>query len=356
MADPYRFFWAQWGILKLKSLRAILQLFGSFERAWKKTMPEHLRHLNLREDTIKRAFEQRDSQTFQNAISIADELNIQLLFVDDENYPHLLKQLDTAPPFLFVRGRLPSFHKSMAIVGTRAATDYGRRITQKLTTDLVHEGFVIVSGLALGIDAAAHRATLQSKGITVAVLGSGVDQIYPRSHHRLASEMLESGGALVSTYPIGTLPETYHFPQRNEIVAGLTRGTLVIEGGIKSGALITAKLALEQGREVFAVPGNVTQLGLSGTNHLIRNGEAKLIENVDHLIDDLGFKTSEKKPQAHDFNSDERKILESLSTQAKNVDQLFACTEFDIPQLSEHLLNLQLKGAIAQQGERWVLV
>ncbi len=355
MVDEYCLLWAQWGILNLRQSELLLSFFGSFEKAWKKVTPEFLRQLGMRPSKIQRVFEERKSLSLNTIFQTIDHFNIQLYCYKDDVYPHFLRQLPTAPPFLFVRGRLPSFHKSISVVGTRAITHYGKRITQRLTSDLVSEGFVIVSGLALGVDSIAHKSTVQLGGVTVAVFGSGVDEICPRTNHRLAQEILDSNGALISAYPLGTLPASFHFPQRNEIVAGLTKGTLVTEGGIKSGALITARLALESNREVFAVPSSVTQLALSGTNHLIRKGEAKLVENIDHILDDFGMRSGKKTIHAQDFDKDERHILEKLSLEPKTIDQLFAETEFNIPRLSELLIYLQLKNAVAQQGDKWVL-
>ncbi len=354
MNDEYRFLWAQWGLLNLKQCQFLLQQFDSFEEAWKKVTPHFFLQMGMRSDKVRRVFSLKETLSLSAILERMKRFNAKLYFFEDEAYPHLLKQLENAPPFLFVRGDLPSFHKSISIVGTRSVSSYGKTITEKLTHDLVSEGFVIVSGLALGVDSIAHRTTVKNKGLTVAVLGTGVDYIYPSSNHRLAQEILETGGAIVSAYPLGTGPEPYQFPQRNEIVAGLTQGTLVIEGGVKSGALITAKLALDYSREVFAVPCNITNLALSGTNDLIRKSAAKLVENSQHILEDFGLKTSVS-PQVQDFSREERLILEKLSTGAKSMDQLLQETPFDVPRLSELLIYLQLKMAVVQQGEKWGL-
>jgi len=355
MKDEFLFLWAQWGILNLHQMQVVLKHFGDFERAWKEVTPEFLRQLGMRFDKAQRVFEIRDKLSFSATLDVVQQFGIQLYFWEDEAYPAPLKALETAPPFLFVRGKLPSFHKSIAIVGTRSMSAYGQAMTERFTSDLIREGFVVVSGLARGVDSVAHRTTLQNGGRTVAVMGTGVDLIYPSSNHRLAQEILESGGALMSSFPLGTPGLAHHFPKRNSIVAGLTRGTLVIEGGVKSGALITARLALDYGREVFAVPGNVTQLALSGTNHLIRNTMAKLVENAEHVLEDFGMQV-QAQAISHDFSKAERSILEQLTTGPKNMDELLAQTVFDVPQLSELLIYLQLKSAVAQQGERWSLV
>lgn len=355
MNDEYLFLWAQWGVLNLQQSQFLLKHFETFEKAWKEVTPEFFTTLGMRADKVKRIFEMREKLSFKWLIKTMEDFEVQILYIDDSEYPSFLKQLETAPPFLFVRGKLPSFHKSISVVGTRDITSYGMRTTEKLTGDLVQEGFVIVSGLALGVDTVAHRTTIQNRGITVAVLGSGIDEIYPKSNYRLTQEILDSGGVIISAYPLGTPALAHHFPERNEIVAALTKGTLVIEGGVKSGALITAKLALEYGREVFAVPCNITNLALSGTNHLIRKSAAKLVENIEHILEDFSMKRAVTQ-QPCDFSHEERQLLEKLARGGKNVDQLIDETTFDIPTLSELLIRLTLKSAIAQQGERWVLV
>ena len=355
MNDEFLFLWAQWGVLNLRQFQILLDHFGSFERAWMKVTPDFFQRLGMRSDKIKRVFLMREQLSFSSTLDVVRQLRVQLYSWWDDAYPALLKPLDLAPPFLFVRGHLPSFHKSIAVVGTRSMSSYGRAMTERLTSDLTSEGFVIVSGLARGVDSVAHRTTVKNKGITVGVLGTGVDVIYPSSNHRLAQEILGSGGALISTYPLGTPALAHHFPQRNAVVAGLTRGALVIEGGVKSGALITARLALDYGREVFALPSNVTQLALSGTNHLIRGSMAKLVENIDHILEDFGMQSHNVVIQ-HDFSKNERLILEALSVGSKSMDELLAHTKFDVPKLSEFLIELQLKAVVAQQGERWNLV
>lgn len=354
MNDDYLFLWAQWGILNLQQCRLTLRYFGDFKTAWEKVTPEFLHQMGMRADKVKRVWEMREKMSFKTLTDQLEQFRVQLHFIEDPTYPPFLRELETAPPFLFVRGKLPSFHRSISVVGTRDITSYGMQITEKLTRELSQEGFVIVSGLALGVDTVAHRTTVKNGGTTVGVLGSGVDVIYPQANYRLAQEIIDTGGAIISAYPLGTPALNYHFPQRNEIVAGLTKGTLVIEGGVKSGALITAKLALEYGRDVFAVPCNITNLALSGTNHLIRKSAAKLVENVDHILEDFSMKRAVS-PQVQDFSQDERKVLEKLAREGKNLDQLMDETPFDIPRLSELIIHLTLKGAIVQQGERWVL-
>ncbi len=296
----------------------------------------------------------RERISFEQMMSTVSELGIKVYFVDDVDYPITLKQMEKKPPFLFVRGKLPDFHKAMAVVGTRSCTEYGRNVTKRFTADLVRHGFVIVSGLAMGIDSVAHRTTLQNNGTTVAVLGSGVDVITPSSNYRLAQDIIQSGGAIVSTYPLGTKALRHHFPDRNVIIAGLCQGTLVTEGGKHSGALITAREAHELSREVFAVPNDINKYALSGTNSYIRNSKAKLVDSIVHILEDLKMETKTMR-QALDLSHDERIIMEKLSSGGKDMDDLCDETTFDIPRLSELLLHLQLKNAVAQQNCKWVI-
>ncbi|HNO12437.1 MAG TPA: DNA-processing protein DprA, partial [bacterium] len=214
------------------------------------------------------------------------ESSANLLTFSDEAYPELLKQSESAPYFLFVRGAMTAEDAhAIAIVGTRQPTAYGRAMAEKLSQELAQRGITVVSGLARGIDTAAHTAAMRCGGRTIAVLGSGVDHIYPRENDRLAIE-ISNRGAVISEYPMGTGPDAAHFPGRNRIISGLSLGTVVIEAGEKSGALITADYALDQNREVFAVPGLATNPHAKGSNRLIRSG-AKLVETVDDILQEL---------------------------------------------------------------------
>jgi len=354
MSDEYIYLWAQWGILTCDRHLAVLRKYGDLEKAWHEVTPQFLEGLRMSSDSVKVAMEIKAKISFEQIQDIVKRFKAGILYVEDDEYPYNLKNLSKPPPFLFVRGELPSFHKSISIVGTRAHSDYGRNSAQKFTADLVREGFVIVSGLALGIDSISHRTAIENGGITVAVLGSGVDKIYPSSNYRLAQDILSSNGAIVSAFPLGTQPFPHHFPRRNMVIAGLTQGALVIEGGRKSGALITADQSLKEGRSVFAIPCNIASLALSGTNNLIRNSEAKLVENVDHILEDFGLKGTFMK-EAQDFNQDERVILEKLANSGRSMDKLFEETTYNIPELANILVGLQLKGVVTQEYNKWVL-
>jgi len=216
-------------------------------------------------------------------------MKIEEISIESEYYPEQLKEIYDAPLKLYVLGNKELLNQiGIAIVGTRKASEYGKKVALQFSRALSEIGFNIISGLALGIDSCAHLGTLQqgSLGKTIAVLGSGLDEIYPKQNVELARQILKNGGCVVSEYPIGTKPEKLNFPQRNRIISGLSKGVLVVEAGEKSGSLITADFALEQGREVFAVPGNICNSTSNGTNDLIKQG-AKLVTNIKDIIEEL---------------------------------------------------------------------
>ncbi len=207
----------------------------------------------------------------------------------DDEYPKHLREIDDKPPVLYVLGDLrPEDEWGVAIVGTRRATPYGRQVAEHFATDLAHQGITVVSGLARGIDAVAHRTAIASGGRTIGVLACGLDLVYPPEHAKLAVEIAQHG-AVVSDYPLGTQPRSEFFPRRNRILSGLSLGVLVVEGDEKSGALITARVALDQNREVFAVPGSIYSPTAQGTNKLIREGEAKLVTRTEDILEELNL-------------------------------------------------------------------
>ncbi len=354
MKDEYLYLWAQWGILNYEQYQFVLNKFGDLEKAWKKITPDFLSKIGIGKEKIDRVFKFKEGISFHDITSKMEEFGVSLLSIVDDEYPECLKTIPDPPPFLFVRGKIPQLHKAIGVVGTRAVTPYGQMITDRLTSDLTRNGFVIVSGLAYGVDSCAHESCLKNNGKTIAVLGSGVDLIYPSSNINLANRIIANCGAVISEYPLSSPSLSHHFPRRNRIISGLSRGILVIEGGVKSGALITARLALEQGRDVFAVPNNITKVSLSGTNHLIRRSEAKLVETVDHILEEYQMKSAQQQMQ-FDFNKDETNMLTKLADGGKTMDELIVETSMEIPNLSSILTSLSLKGAVREDGNRWVL-
>jgi DNA processing protein len=265
----------------------------------------------------------------------------------------LLKQIPHAPFALFVKGKImPDDEWSIAVVGTRRATAYGREVTRTIVTDLVRNRITIVSGLARGIDAEAHRTALENKGRTLAVLGSGVDVIYPPEHKKLAEAIIENG-AIISEYPLGTQPEAGNFPPRNRIISGLAMGSLIVEGDQVTGARITIEYALEQGRETFAVPGNIFHRESRGTNKLIQRGEAKLVTNAMEILEELNLSMIEEHQAARAHlpeNETEATLLKHLSSDPIHVDELCRATQLPTATVSSTLTLMELKGLVRQVG------
>lgn len=279
---------------------------------------------------------------------------VSYLILTDKDYPELLKK-STKPPFvLYYRGNkeILNADKSIAIVGTRKITEYGKQVTQSLTTDLVNNGFVTVSGLALGVDATAHRTTIENKGKTIAVLGCGVDCVSPEENTALYDRIIESGGAIVSEYTLGAPPSKGSFPSRNRIIAGLSRGVLVTEGAADSGALYTAEDAFKNNRSVFAVPGPITSSLSKGPHGLIAKG-GKLISSADDVIKDLGLRIKElrnppslKLRRAKGDNKDEQRIIDLLQNEDMHFDEIVRKTKIRPAILGTILSILEMRGII----------
>lgn len=352
--DETIFLWAQWGILDYAQYQIVKKWFGDLKVAWKRIDAPFLLQLGFGREKAERVLGVRPTLDFEGLVRQLDDLNVRILCVDDPDYPSRLREIANPPPFLFVRGPLPILHKAIGVVGTRGITDYGRMATEKLVGDLAQNGFTIVSGLALGVDAVAHEVALKNKAPTVAVLGCGVDILYPVENAGLSERILKNGNAIVSEYPMGTPALRHHFPLRNRIVSGLSRGVLIVEGGVKSGALITARYALEQGREVFAVPNDITKRELGGTNHLIRRAEAKLVEKAQDILDEFGMENANLQLPLS-YSTFEAEILGLIANQGKSIDELTLETPYNVARLSEALIGLQLKGVAREIGGKWVL-
>lgn len=275
---------------------------------------------------------------------------VTLLSLEDPGYPPLLREIPGAPPLLYVRGSLiPGDDWAVAVVGTRTPTAYGREAAHRLAGDLARAGAVVVSGLALGVDTIAHEAALEAGGRTVAVLGSGVDQPYPERNRGLAERIIAQG-ALISDYPLGTAPTPGNFPPRNRIISGLSRGTLVVEAGERSGALITVEFALEQGRDVFAVPGTIFSRQSVGTNRLLRAGAAAATSAAD-ILADLEMTAVEVQRSARaEIPADpvEAALLAVLSAEPQHIDEVGRAADLPAPAVAAALALLELKGLARQ--------
>lgn len=273
-----------------------------------------------------------------------------LVTILHEEYPPLLKEISDPPPYLYLKGKLPNSSSAIAVVGSRRASDYGISVTTKLSRELAALGVTVISGLAMGVDAAAHRSALQFGGATVGVLGCGIDLIYPAENRQLYRDM-EDKGAIVSEFAPGTPPDASNFPRRNRIISGMARGVLVVEAAERSGSLITARFALEQGREVFAVPGNINFRASRGTNSLIKEG-AKLVETVADIMGELPPDRTNlsqwARKQSFNLSPDEEKLTVLLAEKPLQIDELTVRSGLTVPAVSAMLLRLELQGAVMQ--------
>jgi DNA processing protein len=292
-------------------------------------------------------------------IEQAHRRGFRLIPLTHADYPPLLREIPDPPPFLYVSGDLALCERPVAVVGSRNATPYGVTMARQLGADLASLGFTVVSGMALGIDAAAHEGALSSRGRTVAVLGSGLANLYPPQHLRLF-ERISASGAVLSEFPLQAEPEAHHFPIRNRIISGMSLGTVVVEASKNSGSLITARLAAEQNREVFAVPGSIQSFKSMGTHTLIKQG-AKLVENAQDIVSELGHFLADAPagdgPQAvqpiemrHRLTGEERDVYRALGPYPLHIDELVRKLTMDAGRLSGILLQLELKGIVTQQA------
>lgn len=332
-------------------LRALLSAFGDVKTAWEAPEAE-LRGVGLDQRTLQNLLQARRQVDLEQLQRKVEAAGVQALTWEEAAYPALLKQLVDAPPVLFVKGELtPSDEWAVALVGTRKPTAYGREAARLLATELARNGVTVVSGLARGIDGIAHQAALDAGGRTLAVLGSGLDEIYPQEHRALA-ERIAANGALLSDYPLGTRPEATNFPPRNRIISGLSLGVVVVEAGLTSGALITADFAADQGREVFAVPGSILGTSSAGCNRLLRDG-AHVVTEVGDILETLSLDQLAAKQAAREVlpaNPTEAKVLAQLSVEPAYVDEVARSAGLPVETVSSALVMMELKGMVRQVG------
>jgi DNA processing protein len=358
------------GAIRFKQL---LAFFGNDpQRVWH--APERdLQACGLPERIIQTFLSQRRQLDLSAEIIKVQKANARLLTLADPTYPPLLRELDDAPPVLYVRGELlPADQIALAVVGTRKPTRYGLEVAYRLTKQLAAAGVTIISGLAQGIDTAAHRGALDAGGRTLAILGCGIQTIYPRENTALAERIVQRG-ALLTEFALGTPPNAINFPRRNRILSGLARGVLIVEAPERSGALITATAAAEQGRDVFAVPGNILSLASGGTNRLIQDG-AKLVLEVRDILEELHIEppktTSAKRlnppkiaptptaatvpepaPTVISFDSEaERVVLNVLEIDPRHVDDIVRAAGLPTAEVMAALTMLELKGLAQTTG------
>lgn len=325
--------------------------FGDLSIAWG-APEEAFRTAGLPEGPLRNLIETRKQVDLDHLYSSIMAKGVQVLTLEEETYPRLLKEINQPPPVLYVKGQLlPEDDLAIAIVGTRRLTSYGQQVTRDTSIFLAAHGLTIVSGLARGVDGLAHQHALNTGGRTIAVLGSGVDVIYPPEHRRLA-EAISENGAVISDYPMGTKPEGINFPPRNRIISGLSLATIVVEAGDRSGALITADFAVEQGREVFAVPGNVLSPASRGTNRLIQKGACAMTSPQDILdtLDLSNVKSSKAAEKVLPSDSTEAKILQILNFEPIHIDEIRNETGLPIEIITAALTMMELKGLIQHVG------
>lgn len=325
----------------------LLQYFETAENVFNSTSEELKVHGVLNYELIKIVTTNRNVEKIDKYLKKVKDNGINVYLSKQEEYPVNLKNIYDPPPVLYSLGELkPEDKTSVGIVGSRKASEYGLKTAEKLAEELAQEGVTIVSGMALGIDAAAHRGALRAKGRTIAVFACGVTNPHPKSNINIYKEIIKTG-AVVSEYPLGMAAKPGNFPARNRIISGLSLGTLVVEANIRSGSLITADFALEQNREVFAVPGNINSPSSMGTNNLIKNG-AKLIDCAADILSELliDFTPSKHSLMNIELTDAEIQITASLIQCGKGLDQLAQDTGLDIGDLLSSTAILELKGII----------
>ncbi len=328
-----------------QSLIKLKRIYGSFQDAWQAGRDEWLKLLPELKSRVP-------GGTAESAGDYEEQLMkgyFDIVTIDDDDYPSMLKVIDQAPYVLFYRGRLEALQQlGLAVVGSRRASPYGRKVARELARDLAAEGVVVVSGLARGIDSEAHQGAVDGQGATVAVMGSGVDVVYPPENRRLY-ERIQEQGAIVSEFIPGRPPEAHHFPRRNRIISGLSHGVVIVEARQKSGALITADFALEQGRDVFAVPGPVSSETSRGTNNLIKQG-AKLVSSVQDILEEyitpLPGRRLEEQQVLLMLDRYEEEILKYISYEATHMNDILTASSMNNGLASTLLIKLELYGLI----------
>jgi DNA processing protein len=345
----------------------LLERFGSAEGVYAALRAE-LERLRLRPEAVESIVLRDRHEEAARELERVRELGADVLVLDDGTYPALLREIADPPITLYVKGAWAECFEGpcVALVGSRRCSTYGQNVAALLARELAARGVCVVSGLARGIDAAAHRGALEAGGRTVAVLGTGVDEVYPRDHKKLAAEILEKGGALVSQFPLSTPPIPENFPYRNRIISGLSLGVLIVEAAENSGSLITARLAIEQNREVYAVPGNITSRNSFGTNYLIKGAGAKLVQTWQDIVSefpaDIAARIlppelkSEGKGAAGraqalpaDLAEGERAVLKLIPADSPvHIDALAEGTGLPVHELAGVLLGLEMRELVRQ--------
>jgi len=332
--------------------QALVGRFGSLADAWS-AGPADLRSAGLEDRIVRAIVAERPNLDPDSELERLEKHGVRALTWNDDAYPALLKEIDDPPPVLYVRGDLSSADEwAVSVVGTRRPTPYGRQVAEEISYQLASNRICVVSGLARGVDAIAHRAAIQAGGRTIAVLACGLDIVYPPEHAKLAREIMEHG-ALISDYPLGTQPRGDYFPRRNRIMSGVSLGVLVVEGDVKSGALITARLALDQNRDVFAIPGSIFSPQSRGTNAIIQKGEAKLVQTVEDVLEELNLTMVPHQMEMQELmpaTDTEAGLLRHITKEPVHIDEVCRQSGLPVSTVSSVLAMMELKGLIKQMG------
>jgi DNA processing protein len=353
MEDKRNFFLALNMVKGIGAVRfkTLLDHFGDAEKAWKADEIQ-LRAAGLGPKVVESFLQTRESMDFKRVAEELAKQNVKAVTWEDAGYPRKLKEIEQSPPLIYMKGEvLPEDDWAIAVVGTRTVSPYGQQVAAELGAFLAHQGITVVSGLARGVDSIAQQAALKAGGRTISVLAHGLDRVYPPENRALAEDIV-SNGALISDYALGVPPESSNFPPRNRIISGLSTAVVVVEAGKRSGALITAEFAANQGREVFAVPGNIYAPQSKGTNRIISEGAHPLL-NFEHLIEALDLELMTMHKTARRIlpeDATEAKVYKLLSSEPMHVDEIGAQVEMPIDQLSSTLALLELKGLVRQVG------
>ncbi len=348
----------------------LIKAFSSLEEAWytKPGAKDISKILHIGENTWEKIRQEKQTINPDRELELLDKMNIKVITIIEDEYPAWLKNIYSPPPIVYYRGNFIEImkqKKGIAIVGSRKATYYGRKVAREIAAELASRGYIIISGLARGIDTNAHLGSLEAGGVTIAVLGCGIDRIYPAENRSLTYRIIEKG-AIISEFPIHTKPEKGNFPRRNRIISGLTLGTLVVEAAEKSGALITADFALDQGKEVFAIPGSVHSFLSKGCHNLIKQG-AKLVHNYQDILDELeeksgidadkGSLVKDERIIHENLTDHEKSFLKYISIEPLHIDEIADLTGLSHSRVSEILLSLELKNCIREiEGKRYIRI
>lgn len=325
--------------------------FGNLKDAWQAASVD-LKHAGLDSSSVRAITSWRSRISLEAEMEKLDRYGVKVLTSHDADFPSRLKEIYDCPPLLYVRGSIiPDDEWCLAVVGTRRASVYGRQVTEEIVSDLVRSKITIVSGLAKGIDSIAHRSALDAGGRSIAVFGCGLDTVYPSENTGLARQIMRQG-ALISEYPLGTKPRADYFPRRNRILSGLSLGVLVVEAGETSGALITAHLALEQNREVFAIPGSILSTASRGTNRIIQEG-AKLVQSYTDILEELNLMVVAHQLELKEVmpaSDTESQLLKQLGAEPTHIDEVCHGSGLPMSIVSSTLAMMELKGSVKQLG------